>query len=295
MKKSTTFIMVLLTLSLIGCSNSASNETKDVSSSVEDSSLQSEIIALRDEKILLSDENTVLRNENTSLRNENTSLQSQLESLQTGNESFQNESTALQNENASLQSEKTALQNENSSLQNENASLKNENSSLRNENASLRSENSSLKEQLRQQVNSTPSPSPAPTPKKTTVSISSTSLTVPQIPLESEKIQATFLYCGQSFSLSTSNEDNREHIRYSILPYYGEPIVRSCDVVLSGITVNAIYRMDAGTWTAIEGVQFDNVDNTYLASLYIEGTDVNVFMVQTVNGSHYYFGIRSKY
>ncbi len=288
MKKLTPFIMVLLTLSLIGCSNSATKETKDVSSSIEDSSLQSEIIALRDEKILLSDENTVLRNENTSLRNENTSLQSQLESLQTGNESFQNESTALQNENASLQSEKTALQNENSSLRNENASLQNEN-------ASLRSENSSLKEQLRQQVNSTPSPSPAPTPKKTTVSISSTSLTVPQIPKESEKIKASFLYCGQSFSLSPSSEDNREHLSYATLPYYGEPIIRSCDVVLSGITVNAIYRMDAGTWTAIEGLQFDNVDNTYIASLYIRGTDVNVFMVQTINGSHYYLGIRSQY
>lgn len=302
MKKLATFIMVLLTLSLVGCATSTSKETKDVSSSSEDSSLQDEIIALRNEKTSLSDENTVLRNENTSLRSENASLQSENASLQDENASLQSENASLQDENASLQSENSSLRNENASLQgesislqNENSSLRNENASLQNENASLRSENTLLKEQLRQQVNATSSPSPLPTSKKTTVSVLSTSLVIPQIPLESEEIKASTVFCGQSFNLFTCSEDMREHIAYLTLPYYGEPIVRTCDVVLSGITVNAIYRMDSGNWTAIEGLQFNNVDNTYLSSLYIEGTDVNVFMVQTVNGTHYYFGIRSQH
>lgn len=131
--------------------------------------------------------------------------------------------------------------------------------------------------------------------QKTVINVSAVDLMIPQIPLESENIKATILFCGTTIELSASSEEKREHLDVTTLPYYGEPIVRNCDVVLSGVTVNAIYRMDSGKWTPIEGLQFDNVDNTYLASLYIEGTDTNVFMVQTVNGSHYYFGIRSKY
>lgn len=131
--------------------------------------------------------------------------------------------------------------------------------------------------------------------KKTIIHAYATDPLIPQISLENEKIKASIVFCGQSFDLSTSSEDMREHVDSLTLPYYGEPIVRNCDVVLSGVTVNAIYRIGSGNWTPIEGLQFDPVDNTYLVPLYIEGTDTNVFMVQTVNGSHYYFGIRSKY
>lgn len=88
----------------------------------------------------------------------------------------------------------------------------------------------------------------------------------------------------------TSMQDMREHIITFTLPYYGDEPV-TCNVAFSGITVNAIYRIDSGNWTAVEELPFDNVDMR--ASLSIEGTDVNVFMVQTVTGSHYYFGIRS--
>lgn len=131
--------------------------------------------------------------------------------------------------------------------------------------------------------------------QKTVLHAYSTDLCIPQIPLENEKIKASIVFSGQSFDLSTCTEDQREHVSSLTLPYYGEPIVRDCDVILSGITVNAIYRMDSGNWTPIEELLFDPVDNTYLASLYIEGTDTNVFMVQTVNSCHYYFGIRSQY
>lgn len=131
--------------------------------------------------------------------------------------------------------------------------------------------------------------------QKTIINVSAVDLTIPQIPLESENIKATILFCGTTIELSASSEEKREHLDVTTLPYYGGDVVRTCDFTTSGVTVNAIYRMDSGNWTPIEGLQFDPVDNTYLASLYIEGTDTNVFMVQTVNGSHYYFGIRSKY
>lgn len=127
------------------------------------------------------------------------------------------------------------------------------------------------------------------------VYISSTALEIPQIPLESEDIKASIIFCGNSFEVSTSTEENREHINVLTLPYYGGDVVRTCDLVASGATVNAIYRMDNGNWTPIQDLKYDGVDNTYLASMSIEGTDTNVFMIQTVNGSHSYFGIRSQY
>jgi hypothetical protein len=117
----------------------------------------------------------------------------------------------------------------------------------------------------------------------------STSLTIPQISLEDEKIQAALIYCGNSFGIQASSDETSIHS--TDLPYYGKE-VRDVDLVLSGITVNAIYSVENGTFNQIEKIKYASVDNTYLTRLTITGSDANIFMIQTVNGSHYYIGIK---
>lgn len=121
--------------------------------------------------------------------------------------------------------------------------------------------------------------------------ISSTSLEIPQISKENEDINVTMLYCGNTFGCKVSSESKLEYYSALDLPYYGSE-VRYVSLIISGVTVNGIYKVDTDTLKQIEVISYDNVDNTYLTYLYIDGNNPNLFMIQTVNGSHYYVAIK---
>lgn len=124
-----------------------------------------------------------------------------------------------------------------------------------------------------------------------TLVISSTSLEVPQISKENEDIMVTMFYCGNSFNCKVVSEMNLGTLPNIKLPFYGEEI-RNVSLVISGVTVNAIYKVENNTWKQVENITFDTVDNTYLSSIYIDGSETNTFMIQTVNGNHYYVAIK---
>lgn len=73
-------------------------------------------------------------------------------------------------------------------------------------------------------------------------------------------------------------------------PYYGT-VERNGAVVISGVTVNGVYKLAEGSWEPVSGVKFDYVDNTYTFPVRAEGSYINIYMVQSVNSQHYYFGI----
>lgn len=124
-----------------------------------------------------------------------------------------------------------------------------------------------------------------------TLLISSTSLEIPQISKENEDINVTMLYCGNTFGCKVSSESKLEYYSALDLPFYGSE-VRYVSLIISGVTVNSIYKVDTDTLKQIEVISYDNVDNTYLTYLYIDGNNPNLFMIQTVNGSHYYVAIK---
>lgn len=121
------------------------------------------------------------------------------------------------------------------------------------------------------------------------VYISAVDISIPQIAAEKEKPFATLVYCGQSFNITTYSEENRESLRDVTFPYYGT-VERNGAVVISGVTVNGVYKLAEGSWEPVSGVKFDYVDNTYTFPIRAEGSYINVYMVQTVNGTHFYMG-----
>lgn len=122
------------------------------------------------------------------------------------------------------------------------------------------------------------------------VYISAVDVSIPQIAAEKEKPFATLVYCGQSFNITTYSEENRESLRDVTFPYYGT-VERNGAVVISGVTVNGVYKLAEGSWEPVSGVKFDYVDNTYTFPVRAEGSYINIYMVQSVNSQHYYFGI----
>jgi hypothetical protein len=122
------------------------------------------------------------------------------------------------------------------------------------------------------------------------IKVISTSPMLPQIPLEDELIQVNLIYCGQTLGIHAYDEASMQSIHSTDLPYYGEE-VRDVELVIFGVTVNAIYSV-SDSFEQIEKIEYSTKDNTYLSNIYITGDDVNIFMIQTVNGSHYYIGIK---
>lgn len=122
------------------------------------------------------------------------------------------------------------------------------------------------------------------------VYVTAVDVSIPQISKENEKPYATLVYSGQSFKLTTYSEENRESIRDLTLPFYGTSN-RYATATFSGITINGVYKLGEGTWESVAGVKYDHVDNTYTFPVHAEGSYTNIYMVQTVNGSHYYVGI----
>lgn len=120
--------------------------------------------------------------------------------------------------------------------------------------------------------------------------VQATDVSIPQIAAEKEKPFATLVYCGQSFNITTYSEENRESLRDVTFPYYGT-VERNGAVVISGVTVNGVYKLAEGSWEPVSGVKFDYVDNTYTFPVRAEGSYINIYMVQSVNSQHYYFGI----
>jgi hypothetical protein len=195
--------------------------------------------------------------------------------------------TGCGNKNAkeleSLRNEVAIMQEELSSLQ---ASKNSEPAIIERDTTSITEEKTATETQAQTQTEF--EETTTKTKAESTLRVVSTSLTIPQISLADEKIQAAIIYCGNSFEIQSSSDATSIH---SIdLPYYGKE-VRDVDLVLSGITVNAIYSV-SDTFNPIEKIEYSSVDNEYLASLHITGSDANIFLVQTVNGSHYYIGIK---
>lgn len=122
------------------------------------------------------------------------------------------------------------------------------------------------------------------------VYVTAVDVSIPQISKENEKPYATLVYSGQSFKLTPYSEENRESIKDLQFPYYGTSN-RDATVIFSGITINGVYKVKDGSFEAISGVKYDYVDNTYIFPIHADGKEVNIYMVQTVNGSHFYFGV----
>ena len=122
------------------------------------------------------------------------------------------------------------------------------------------------------------------------VYISAVDVSIPQISKENENPYATLVYSGQSFKLTYYPEEKRESIKDLQFPYYGTSN-RDATVIFSGITINGVYKVKDGSFEAISGVKYDYVDNTYIFPIHADGKEVNIYMVQTINGSHFYFGV----
>lgn len=135
-------------------------------------------------------------------------------------------------------------------------------------------------------------PMPSATQQTVEYMVKATDVSIPQIAADKEKPFATLVYCGQSFKMTTYSEDDRESIKEITFPYYGSS-ERNGQVVVSGVTINGVYKLAEGSWDAVAGVKFDYVDNTYAFPVRAEGSYTNIYMVQTVNGTHYYFGVNT--
>lgn len=279
MKKST-FVALMATavVMLTGCSGSVTILEENQENAEEyNSTKQNETIAEPEDEAD-EDEKTI-----TALLEENTDLKQRIEELEAAAnkvESDTEEAKKLAEENEKLKKQVEELE----ATANKVESDAEEAKRLAEENEKLKKQVAELEAAAKQETSQK-----TETKTGTSVIVNSTGEKVPAIPKEQENIRVSAFYNGKDIPLEVADEANRATTINS--PNF---IAKGCyvtefELIITGVTVQNVYLIDAEAgFKVVESLTYNSVDNTYCAHYTFPKGGKYSFMIQTVNGMHYY-------